>query len=455
MNKAAIIALSLALSTAASAKTAPPAKQAPAAPDPRRGERLDGRAPYRDPYRYAFFVPRAVLLLPRVFAYAILAPATAATEYVEEKHLWTRAERFLTTNDGLIGVRPTAHYESGFLPSVGLRWYDRRTLGVGTRMSASFRTAGARLFDVDVAVRPSRLPLELRAEFERDPNAVFGGANGESRDDLEAQGRNVARYSFDRLDAALAWEKRPSQYLYYAIAVDAVHADYGNGDARSGDSEIVDVFCTNPGTAGCMTVDDDLVPGFNTGLRLFGASAVFAWDSRGNERFATGIMLRMAARFAEGAGVDPSRHASAEATLCTSRAIGERQLELCGQAGLVEPLGDAPVPFDELMSPGGSRGIRAVPGGRLRGHSMMIGSAEYRWLLGSWIDAGVFVDVGGAFGRHFEDFSTDRLVPGGGIALRYVRHESRFYYWRAVPVAGFQLAWGPQDGFRLLFSVTH
>ncbi len=433
---------------------AAPAAGKPAPPDPRRGERLDGRAPYRDPYRYALFVPRAVLLLPRIVAYAVLAPATAATRYVEEKHLWTRAMRLLTSDDGLIRVRPIASYESGFLPSVGLRWSDRRTLGPGTRMAASFRTAGTQLFEIDGALRPWDTPLELRGAIERDPNAVFGGIHGESRDDLAAEGRDVARYSFERLEAALVWEDRPSEAFQYGMGLDVVRAQYGNGTARGGDAEIVDAFCTEPGTATCTAVDESLVPGFNEGLRLVSAGGMLGWDSRGHERFATGVLIRISGRVAEGIAGDPSRHAGGQATACASLALGEREIDLCGRAGLVEPLGDAPVPFEELMEPGGTDGLRGISEGRLRGHSKLVGSLEYRWLLGSWIDASVFTELGGAFGPGFEDLSTDGLIPDVGLAVRYVRHDSRHYYWRGVPTTGLQLAWAPDEGIHLLFSVT-
>src|SRR5262245_38067718 len=130
MNKlaAGVIATAACLGTTPSAwakTTPPPAGTArTAAPDPRLGETLDGRGPYRDPRRYSLFVPRVLLFVPRAVVYAVLAPTAAATDYVEKERWWGHLRHWLTSDDGKIGVRPTISYESGFVPTVGLHWWD-------------------------------------------------------------------------------------------------------------------------------------------------------------------------------------------------------------------------------------------------------------------------------------------------------------------------------------------
>jgi hypothetical protein len=396
---------------AAGSLCAAPAWAKPTPPDPRRGEELDGRSRYRDPYRYALVVPRIVLFVPRIVAYAILRPATEATEYVEGKHLWARVTDAFTSEDGKIAVRPVIRYESGFLPAVGLRWIDRRTLGEGTHMEVSAKTAGPSVLDVYAEVQPWTIPLELQGAFERDPDLIFAGTHGETRDELAAQGRDVSRYSADRLVGSLVLDTFPTERVREMLGVSVERADYGNGTPRGSDEEIADAFCLDPGTPGCMSVSDALVPGFHSGLRIVSINGLIGFDSHGGERFATGGRVRLTGRAGEGIAGDPSRFAGAQAAACVFAAIGEREIDLCGRAGLVGSLNDAPVPFEELMDPGGKAGLRAIPRGRLRGQSELLASIEYRWMLGAWFDAALFFDIGGAFGPHFEDIDTDHLYP--------------------------------------------
>ena len=45
-----------------------------------------------------------------------------------------------------------------------------------------------------------------------------------------------------------------------------------------------------------------------------------------------------------------------------------------------------------MISPTGANGIRGLPDGLLRDRSGLVGTAEYRWLISSAIDASLFVD---------------------------------------------------------------
>jgi outer membrane protein assembly factor BamA len=121
--------------------------------------------------------------------------------------------------------------------------------------------------------------------------------------------------------------------------------------------------------------------------------------------------------------------------------------------GAVEPLGDAPVHFDELLSPSGKRGLRGMSSGQVRGHSMLVGSIEYRWLLSPFFDAELFVDYGGAFDRGFDHFGTDRMSPSFGVGLQSFT-VNKGAYWKADPIMGAQLAYSPDDGALRLFFTT-
>jgi hypothetical protein len=63
-----------------------------------------------------------------------------------------------------------------------------------------------------------------------------------------------------------------------------------------------------------------------------------------------------------------------------------------------------------------------------------------------WMDAAIFGEYGGVFGRGFEGFSVNRMAPdlGAGVRLR----SSDTFYARA------QVAYGFGDGLQAFFSVN-
>jgi hypothetical protein len=98
--------------------------------------------------------------------------------------------------------------------------------------------------------------------------------------------------------------------------------------------------------------------------------------------------------------------------------LKDRSLHVRGMAELVEPLGGSPVPFTEQVWLGGEMG--RMPGflrGRLIGLSATSVGVSWRYGLGAWFDAEVFVDVGNVFAARFEDFEVGRLRLSAGAAL--------------------------------------
>ena len=82
-----------------------------------------------------------------------------------------------------------------------------------------------------------------------------------------------------------------------------------------------------------------------------------------------------------------------------------------GKAAMVEPLGDAPIPFEELITPSGQAGMRGFPEGRFRGESGLVGTVEYRWYISSYLDASLFTDVGDGGGAGLPGDRVGSLVP--------------------------------------------
>jgi len=129
-----------------------------------------------------------------------------------------------------------------------------------------------------------------------------------------------------------------------------------------------------------------------------------------------------------------------------------RSFVLRGRAAMVQKLGDAPIPFEELVSPAGDAGMRGFPDGRFRGESGLIGTAEYRWYIASYLDATLFSDVGTVAGHAFSGINWDRWFPTFGVGFRLFKTEGA--YWDAVARDEVQFAYAPDSGFRLILSMT-
>jgi hypothetical protein len=369
----------------------------------------------------------------------------------------------VTSDDRLIGVRPLVRYEPGYAVGAGLRYFDRRSLGPGSLVEAAVR-GGARSLESQFAlVPPGGLGLRLDLGFTRRNDFIFGGTEGETRAELRARALEVVRYSGSTAAAAVSWrrgvggggrqgEGLPTDLLTFDVALGIERRLYGDGIDTGSTPPIQEVYCLSvePPGAPC-TVDPVLVPGFASGVRLLRARAGLTVDTRPVPRFGGGLFAKLAGSLAQGYSDDPSRHVTATAGAGGTVAFGDRSLELHVRGGLVEPLGSAPIPFEELLSPSGLQGLRGVARGRLRGPSELIATLEYRWLLSPALDAILFVDRGNAFGRRFEGLSWSGTFTTAGVGVVMLSHQS-VDLRASVPVVTLQLAFERDDGFGGHFS---
>ncbi len=434
--------LLLLVSGAAAAQPAP----APA-PDPRRGERLDGRPAPSDPLRTPRAVASGALWLPRTLIEALFWPPVQLVKLAERHHVPARIYWTFTSDDRLVGLRPEARYETGLVTSLGLRFFDRRSLGPGSLIELRARSGGFRFGFAEMRLRPPhhpRLIVEMRSSFERDSDQLFGGIHGQRRSELRADGRDLAHFHVDRAlsGAHLASQLVPPLLLGLSGELDL---------RRYRSSRSLDeLYCDVPRSASCAGVDDVIVPGFSEGLRVLRARARALLDTRQGRRRVGGLRLELDGSLARGILGDPSLFARFEADARVVLDLSDRALILRANVGLVSPLGDAPVPFDQLMSPSGD-GLRGLATGRLRGHSQLFASVEYRWLLAPYLDASLFVDRGGAFERGFEGVSYANMIPSYGLGLRL--HRIRGDHWNAAPLLRIQVAHAPGEGTRLLLGL--
>jgi hypothetical protein len=454
---AASIALIGALGAGAAARAQDPCAR-PAgerAPDLRCGEPLDGRSPAEPPASLA--AARIALTPPRLVAGAVLWPVVKTTDVVEHYRLLGWMEAVLTSDDGLVGVRPVLHYTTSFTSTAGARLFFRRLPGAGSEIGVSFQTAGPDIVIGELGLRgPDRLGLSLSASLNRRNDRVFAGIGPNSLADLTASGRDLARYASDNVSIELRWRRELAALLAVNLHSDVQRRSYRSADV-TGPLSVADVYglpaeeCALRGlAAGC--VDEAELPGFNRGVRLAHVGGGALLGRRERARDGSGVRLAVDATYAHGLAGDPSRHGALSGETVLALGGSDRVLLFRARAAMVERFGSAPVPFDELVMPSGRAGMRGFFEGRFRGESGLVGTVEYRWYILSSLDATLFVDVGTVGGPRFSNIDWERWFPSFGTGLRYHRRDQ--IYWESRVLDGVQFAYAPDGGFRVLLALA-
>jgi hypothetical protein len=461
---AAFLLAAAALSAAAPASAddvAPPARPPscaePAdtrAPDPRCGEELDGRSGEQQTPA-GVEAARAVLWMPRMASRAVLWPVVQTSGFVERNHLQNWMTALLTSDDGLVGVRPLLTYATSFLPTIGAHVFYRRLPG---ELGAAARTAGPDVImtELGYATAP-QLGLSGTLGFNRRRDRLFAGIGPNSQDDLAAMGQGNARFASDAFRAELRWFRPLPQRFGFSLYTNGQWRDYSTDDVRGGAS-VAQLYGT--GSPACMVpnpgdncVDPALVPGFQTGMRILHGGASLAWDGRSHARDGSGLSAYFDATYAHGVDRDPSRHVTLGGELVGSIGGIDRALILRVTGATVRPLSGAPIPFEELIVPSGYAGMRGFPDGRFRGRTGVVGTAEYRWYIASRLDATLFSDLGTVSeGQSFARFRADRWFPTFGVGLRL--YQLGGPHWKGKVVGGVEFAYAPDSGPRLLLAVA-
>jgi len=425
------------------------------APDPTCGEELDGRAA---PEPGAGVVAgRAALLPPRLVARVAFWPFEQTADLIEGHQLQHWMRDLLTSDDGLVGVRPVLTYATGFLPSAGLRAFYNRLPGAGSGLAAHFQTAGPSVLWGELwGTAPTWTGLTLHVSANRRDDRLFAGIGPNSDAALAAQGLAQARFASDIFVADARWLRPlPARFLL-ALHGDVQRRDYRAANVNGGPS-VGDVYrspapaCAAGTSPSNDCVDDALVPGFSRGLRIVHAGTTLAWNQRDRTRDGSGVDVMVDATVGQGIASDPSRHATFSGETTLALGGGDRLFLVRGRAAMVRNLAATPVPFEELVSPSGNAGMRGFPEGRFRGPSGAVGTAEYRWYVNHYIDASLFSDVGTVGGPNFSGLG-QRWFPDFGFGLRL--YSTPDEYWKGALNTGVQIVYAPDGGVRVLLAVA-
>jgi hypothetical protein len=392
---------------------------------------------------------------PRAAARLVLLPVVEATAAAERHDVFPWLRAVTTSDDGKVGVRPEIQYATSFVPSVGLRLFYRRLPDPTSEVTGLFKAGSTNIVHAEVAVRgPRWLGLMLGAMWDRRDDRLFAGIGNPPRG---AAAPVHARYRGDIYRAEALWLTPRAGPLTLTLRAGVEGREYDSDDVRGGPSIAVaygapPASCALRGLASPCT-DPLLVPGFEIDRRLLYERARLALDLRPAARDASGVEVGLEGAFMQGLVADPSRHVRIGFDAVGEIGGVDRALLLKLVAAVVEPVGPAPIPFDELISPTGGAGMRGFADGLLRDRSGLVGTAEYRWLISSMIDALLFVDEGAVAGPWFGGLAPADFHTTVGAGLRFYG-STLARYWAEPAGQGVQIAYARGQGIRLLLTAA-
>jgi hypothetical protein len=365
----------------------------------------------------ALWVPRVVLSpLYLVSEFVVRRPLGFLVTEAEENDLPAILVDFFTFGpEKKAGLVPTALFDFGFRPSIGVYGFGDDFVADGNDLRLYFAWGGSRWLSGTITDRITITEgvsdLSFRFSSERRPDWIFHGVGPRSDDDDEAT------YEQTRHEVAMIFAADlPSS--------SEVETSIGVADVSFDDRGC----CGDPGVGDLVAQGRfaDVPPGFDGYTKI--ESAVFlAFDSRAERGQGvspgTGVRLEL-----EGAHGFDTRDLGARSWIRYGGTLGgywdpsghNRTLSLSVTALFADPLGAREVPFTEQIILGGTRLMRGFLEGRLVGRSAFVTTFEYRWPIWIWLDGSFHVAAGNVFGERLDGISFDQLRLSTGLGLRAV-----------------------------------
>lgn len=392
----------------------------PTAPRPATERRTvpdyDGRPdPGPTPEEVLIWIPR-ILFGPihLVLEYLVRAPVGALLTAAEREEWHLFLADFFTWNRRQAGLVPTAFFDFGFAPSVGLYffWNDLGAEGHMLRGTASFGGVDflrASVWDRVLLSRAGRVEWSTRVEASTRPDRVFQGLGPLSDQDDRARFRHSFVEGAGRLDI------HPWRGSRVSVQVGVGWQSYDpDGYAPVSDDPSLATAVQNGTFPG-------LPPGFE-GYVAYRQRVELRLDTREVAPAPRhGVKLEVMAE----QGVDLTSAvdrrwvryggvASAFVDIANERVISLHVL-----ADLVDPLGAAEVPFLEQATLGAS--MLRMPGflqNQLIGRSAAVATIRYSYPVWVFLDGSLFVSAGNVFDARFAGFDPEllRLAWGFGLA---------------------------------------
>lgn len=403
----------------------------------------DGRGGPPTTARDVLLWPLRIALFPAYLLteYVIRRPLGAFVMFAERANLPKVLYDFFTFGpDHNAGFAPIAFVDFGFKPSVGLYlfWNDAFAKGHDMRLKGSTWgedwLAGSFIDRIRFGEKNT---AEFRVSAIRRPDYAFFGLGSNS-----LQG-DLARYSADTLEASAATDIQllPMTRVQTKIGVRSMH--FSRGQDTSVEDRVASGLYALP-------------PGFARGYTAEYNRLALSFDTRKDSRKG-GVRAEI-----EGEQGNDVRHSPGASWMRYGATVGGfmdlygkgRVLSLSLNTSFADPIGNAPVPFTELVTLGGAGPMRGFLPGRLRDRSAAVATARYRWPIWAFADGSISTSVGNVFDEHLQDFEASHLRLSGALGIETVGSDGSFEFLLGAGTETFEH--GAQvDSIRLVVGTNH
>ncbi|MDH5673929.1 MAG: BamA/TamA family outer membrane protein [Myxococcales bacterium] len=377
------------------------------------------------------WVPRVALYPLYLVSEMVVRRPLGVLVTAAEKGRWVALMTdFFTFNDAhTVGIVPTAYWEFGFKPSVGLYFFADDVIADGNdlRLHGAIWPGGFQSVTVmdRISSPGGDYQLALRGGLEMRPDYAYFGLGAENSAD------DRARYAGQSYEAALVFEAAFWRASRVVWELGPRHRDF---DAETG----YDTISLAEAVADPAHPIDALPPGFAGGYAIWRSGLSLSIDSR--RAFpASASGLRMELR---GEHAFDLKHASRRHFVGYGAGVGgffdvynQRTVGLIIDLDFVDPLAGQ-VPFTELVQLGGVESMQGFTSGQLLDRSSARARIEYRWPVWIWADMALHYALGNVFGEHLAGFEFERLRSSFGLGLRSARTSRPDHALRIVVAFG-------------------
>lgn len=399
------------------------------------------------------------LWAPRVLAF----PLYLVTEFVirrpmgwlivtAEREDWPTAvmDFFTFDEERKVGLVPTAFFDFGFKPSVGLYFFADDAFHEGNDIRVNLGFWGVDWLKVAARDRielDDDSHVELGASWLRRPDYLFHGIGPNAPDETSSRfGADIA-HAYLSHDVAL-WR------------MSSIQSEVGYSDVSYYEKE-----CCDDPSLEQRARDGELAlpPGYDGGFRAGYARMAAALDTRLPPP-ATGHGVRVEGHVEQDVELDADRPPNRWVKY--GGKVGgfldltghRRVLSLWVSGAFADPLGgEEVVPFTELTMLGGSGEMRGFREGRLYGRSSLVATVQYQWPVWVWLEGTMHVATGNVFGPGLEDFDPNLLRLSSAIGFRSTGSDDHYLeiltgfgtetYEEGWSVTSFRLVVGGNSGF--------
>jgi hypothetical protein len=324
-----------------------------------------------------------------------------------ERERWadTFANLFSFGEGGRSVIFPTARFDLGLLPTVGIYYAGRDLFATGNELRLHLATWDTRWIDATVADRYAIDPadsVQARFELQRAQDHLFFGIGPDVTRDAQA------RYGVERVEGSLGYHRRlPGAWQL---------------DAEAGVHRLVFIdgnCCGDPSLDTRLARGEAMrPPGYDEPYTTAYGNLVLALDTRRPRPDpGDGVFLHARVRPSVDLGNPRSWIAYGGAVGGAVDLTGHRRT-LRLQLGLdfVDSISGDSIPFLEYPMLGGEQ----MPGfvaGWMTDRSTAAAQLGYTWPIWLGLDAQTRVTIGNAFGAHLDGFAARRLRLSGDVGV--------------------------------------